>query len=74
MCHHRLDVGEPPACVAACPTEALRLPGGDGAPEDRRGLPGFTDPADCRPRIRFRSPRGGIREERLESLEEALDE
>ncbi len=25
LCHHRLDGGERPACVAACPTEALRV-------------------------------------------------
>jgi anaerobic selenocysteine-containing dehydrogenase/Fe-S-cluster-containing dehydrogenase component len=25
LCHHRLDAGEPPACVAACPTDALML-------------------------------------------------
>ena len=24
LCHHRLDGGERPACVAACPTEALQ--------------------------------------------------
>jgi Fe-S-cluster-containing dehydrogenase component len=24
LCHHRLDAGEAPACVAACPTEALQ--------------------------------------------------
>ena len=74
LCHHRLDGGEPPACVAACPTEALSLLEGQESVGDRSGLPGFTDPADCRPRIRFRSPRGGLREARLKALEEELDE
>ena len=36
LCHHRLDAGEAPACVAACPTEALREP----APGSRRPTSG----------------------------------
>jgi Fe-S-cluster-containing dehydrogenase component len=72
LCHHRLDAGESPACVTACPTEALRfLP---REPEDgARGLvPGFADPAGCEPHVRFRVPRGRRRAALLAALEEAL--
>jgi anaerobic selenocysteine-containing dehydrogenase/Fe-S-cluster-containing dehydrogenase component len=94
LCHHRLDgtsVGQAareasslPACVVACPTEALRLRG-DGrtaggirlqpdSPEtaSRTSVPGFADPAGCRPSTRFLPPRGTRREALLRALEERL--
>jgi len=47
-CHHRLTEGLPPACVEACPTDALRY----GALEGAARVTGFPDtPAE--PRIRF---------------------
>jgi anaerobic selenocysteine-containing dehydrogenase/Fe-S-cluster-containing dehydrogenase component len=72
LCHERLDSGGQPACTAACPTGALSLadpsrPTLAGAPpsaaqspglEPRALVPGFADPAGCRPNIRFAAPRG----------------
>ena len=50
LCHHRLDAGQAPACVAACPTEALRLVRpGDVVEAAREMVPGFADPAACAP-------------------------
>jgi len=60
-----------PACVAACPTEALRaLPAAD-RDEARLTVPGFADPAGCSPNLRFIAPRGRRRAalyERLRSM------
>ncbi len=46
LCHHRLDAGEAPACVAACPTEALRelepAPGSRRPASGRVGVPGLA--------------------------------
>jgi len=47
LCAHRLDAGRLPACVAACPTEALQYA---ASPEAQVGsamafVPGFVDPA-----------------------------
>ena len=62
-----------PACVAACPTEALRaLPTADSGDEQAMSMPGFTDPAGCAPNIRFVSPRGARRESLLKALNERL--
>ena len=47
-----------PACVAACPTEALRALPAAGRDDARRLAPGFADPAGCNPNIRFIAPRG----------------
>jgi anaerobic selenocysteine-containing dehydrogenase/Fe-S-cluster-containing dehydrogenase component len=82
MCRHRLDAGEAPACVAACPTGALQEaqarplspePGGGGrlGPSEDEGLidvPGFADSAGCVPSIRFVSPRGARRAELYRQL------
>jgi Fe-S-cluster-containing dehydrogenase component len=68
FCHHRVDGGERPACVTACPTEALQA-------EPRSSLAfvaGFADPAGCRPTTRFRPPRGARREALSGALEERL--
>jgi Fe-S-cluster-containing dehydrogenase component len=62
-----------PACIAACPTEALRaLPAADEGREWLDDTPGFTDPAGCGPSIRFVRPRGARRASLLNALEERL--
>ncbi|MBP1635279.1 MAG: hypothetical protein H6Q10_1853 [Acidobacteria bacterium] len=86
LCAHRLDRGEPPACIAACPTEALRAGGGaaargtagasagegEGSAALRAEVPGFADRAGCTPRLRFIGPRGGRREALTRALIEAM--
>ncbi|HSP90042.1 MAG TPA: 4Fe-4S dicluster domain-containing protein, partial [Vicinamibacterales bacterium] len=77
LCAHRVDAGRPPACVAACPTEALRYvaaaPGLEAPPADGADrVPGFADPAGCQPGLRFVAPKGARRAELFRSLEEAL--
>jgi anaerobic selenocysteine-containing dehydrogenase/Fe-S-cluster-containing dehydrogenase component len=75
LCHHRLDAGEAPACVAACPTEALRTPAPGSrapAPDATSDVPGFIDVADCLPNIRFVAPRGRHRAELYRQLRDRL--
>ncbi len=60
LCARRVDAGEAPACVAACPTDALRFwigvpPADSGA---RTAVPGFADWAARSPQTRFLVPRG----------------
>ncbi|WP_165251258.1 DmsC/YnfH family molybdoenzyme membrane anchor subunit [Paludisphaera soli] len=60
MCADRLKVGEAPACVQACPHEAIRIRVVDVAEvradaEAGAFLPGAFDPAYTRPATRFRS-------------------
>jgi formate dehydrogenase iron-sulfur subunit len=62
LCGDRLGAGEAPACVAACPHEAIRVRVVDVAEveadaEAGRFLPGAFDPAYTRPTTRFRSSR-----------------
>jgi anaerobic dimethyl sulfoxide reductase subunit B (iron-sulfur subunit) len=69
LCHHRLDRGLDPACVAACPTGALGLlsewsPG--------QSVPGFHDPVAAGPRLHLARPAGAIRVARLAGLEDRL--
>ena len=74
-CESRTASGEGPACIAACPTEALRGMGSEErgtrseelATRSEAAVPGFADPAGYGPRIRFKAPRG-IRGSRLQAL------
>jgi anaerobic dimethyl sulfoxide reductase subunit B (iron-sulfur subunit) len=77
LCSPRLDRGLEPACVTACPTDALRFservdqvppPFGPAAE-----LPGFADPSGARPSLRLAPPKGEQRERALEALERVLD-
>ncbi len=78
LCANRIDKGLQPACVAACPTQALLFCRSDDWADDNRRqyeisrIPGFSDAAGCRPAIRFLAPRGRIRKRTLLLLEEGL--
>lgn len=74
LCAPRIDEGRLPACVAACPTEALRFRPADaaGEPAATALVPGFADAAACRPSTRFVPPGGARRAELFASLQEAL--
>jgi anaerobic selenocysteine-containing dehydrogenase/Fe-S-cluster-containing dehydrogenase component len=61
-----------PACVAACPTEALRALPAAGRDDARQVVPGFTDPAGCAPNLRFVAPRGRRRAALYEHLRAVL--
>lgn len=58
LCAHRVDQGLPPACVAACPTGALRFvrPDEQVSATAVGEVPGFVDPAGCHPNLRFVPP------------------
>jgi formate dehydrogenase iron-sulfur subunit len=72
LCHHRLDAGLLPACVAACPTEALRLREPGEAAASATEVPGFADPSHCRPNVRFLTPRQGHRATLFHALAKIL--
>jgi len=78
LCSHRLDEELPPACVEACPMEALifepALPHRTGVYSLPGEVPGFVDPAGCSPQIRFRDPSGDLREHRLAQVREVLSD
>ena len=64
MCGDRLQAGEAPACVQACPHEAIRIRVVDVADVAVRAgagefLPGAFDPSYTQPTTRFRSLRPG---------------
>ncbi len=66
FCQHSAD--RAPACVAACPTEALRALPGASQEHAVEAPPGFIDPAGCRPNLRFIAPRGRRRAALYEQL------
>jgi len=75
LCRDRIDSGGLPACVAACPTEALLFQRAGGGPElspDGPPVPGFADPADCAPGLRLVTPHNAKRALRLKRLNEVL--
>lgn len=73
LCATRLDRGLLPACVAACPTEALGFKSaGEEGTAHRAQVPGFSDLANCSPNVSFVMPRGRIRSLRLTKLQEVL--
>lgn len=77
LCAHRVDAGLHPACVTACPTEALSFRTPEGQKSGREQyeallIPGFATPAGCEPNIRFLPPRGRIRSRLVRQLEEKL--
>jgi len=58
LCHGRLSAGEAPACVQACPTEAIRIQVVDVASAGRSwGLAAGPDPALTRPTTTYTSRR-----------------
>lgn len=63
MCHQRLAVGEAPACVQACPTQAIKIVNVsttvNGFPQADTAafLPGAPDPAYTQPTTRYVSQR-----------------
>jgi len=74
LCHHRLEVGSSPACVTACPTNALEYvpPRGsdhvqalakdkEGGLGLAAGIPGFGDPGGAEPGFWVAEPGGDIR-------------
>ncbi len=73
LCIDRVDRGFKPACVVACPTEALSFDRGDAEAPRRNSVPGFSDPAGCVPRLTFLSPRGARRALLYERLHEVLN-
>lgn len=81
LCAPRLDEGQEPACVVACPTLALTFvpdvgkPPAEASPDAAVAIatvPGFSDPAGCGPNLAFRPPSGARRAALFTALCEAL--
>ncbi len=75
LCRERIDGGLLPACVAACPTEALAFhkSGIIAREQEDRSAPGFVDQAGCVPNLGFVPPRGAKRSLLYNRLREALE-
>jgi len=71
LCSQRLDSGREPACTAACPTGALSFR--KSSEWGRQTIPGFVDPAGCRPHLQLGEPRGRRRTSRFRKLQETLE-
>ncbi len=72
FCSDRTRSGARPACIEACPTGALSELGESEQESRIADIPGFTDPAGCKPSLRFIEPRGRVRIDRLQRLWEVL--
>jgi len=72
LCSERIDSRLQPACVAACPTEALTFRGRNGVEREKEPVPGFSDPAGCAPSLDFIPPRRAKRSHLYERLREVL--
>lgn len=74
LCAHRVDAGREPACVVACPTGALQFTTAGTGPlaSARQHVPGFVDPANCQPNLKFKLPGGARRATWYRNLEEAM--
>jgi len=63
LCHDKVDEGEDPACVAACPVKALQLINIDEVDRQEdvvRRLPGVIKIQITRPSIRYKRLKSGI--------------
>ena len=64
MCQSRLAVGEAPACVQACPTQAIRIEvvgkNGGTLQSDARLVPGTFDSSYTRPTTQYRTSRARL--------------
>jgi hypothetical protein len=65
----RQGPGESAEAVAKAEAPAIRS---DTATAVRPFVPGFTDPAGCRPNLRFAAPAGSTRAARFDEIEERL--
>ena len=74
LCAHRVDAGRLPACVAACPTEALRFAAAAAGLRTAREIacPASPTRPGAGPALRFLPPAGARRAVLFRSLEEAL--
>jgi formate dehydrogenase iron-sulfur subunit len=57
MCSGRLSAGEAPACVQACPNEAIRITLVDKKSPEGFKLPGAPDPSYTQPTTRYKTTR-----------------
>ncbi len=74
FCCERIDRGLSPACVTACPVGALDRLTDDEKATAHDAIPGFVDPAGCRPSLRFGEPGGALRVQRQGQLRKEMKE